>query len=237
MIVEIAANNLNSAIHAWQGGAHRIELVNNLSEGGTTPTAGTLQQCLTQIPIDCYPIIRARGGDFLYNQSEVNSMLYDIAQFRDMGCKGIVIGALTADAAIDISINKAMIAQAGDMQITFHRAFDRTKNAAASMQQLIDLGCHRILTSGQFANAFDGRFALKQLITDAKKDIIIMPGAGVQAANVQEILAITNALEIHTSMKHDCISNMQYFSTHFKTETYIATSQTLVQEFVAAAHA
>jgi copper homeostasis protein len=233
MTIEIAANNYNSAFVAWQGGANRIELVNNLSEGGTTPSAGTLAECIVNIPIDCYPIIRPRGGDFLYNKSEVNTMLYDINVFKNMGCKGIVIGALTSDGNIDMAINKALMAQAGDMQITFHRAFDRTKNADESLQKIIDLGCHRILTSGQFANAYDGRFALQTLVEKANNRIIIMPGAGVNKNNSKEILQITNATEIHASMKDDCISNMNYFSPNFNSETYIATSLALVQELVA----
>jgi copper homeostasis protein len=233
MTIEIAANNYNSAFAAWQGGANRIELVNNLSEGGTTPSAGTLAECIVNIPIDCYPIIRPRGGDFLYNKSEVNTMLYDINVFKNMGCKGIVIGALTSDGNIDMAINKALMAQAGDMQITFHRAFDRTKNADESLQKIIDLGCHRILTSGQFANAYDGRFALQTLVEKANNRIIIMPGAGVNKNNSKEILQITNAVEIHASMKDDCISNMNYFSPNFNSETYIATSLALVQELVA----
>jgi copper homeostasis protein len=235
MTIEIAANNYNSAYSAWQGGAHRVELVNNLSEGGTTPSAGTLAECIENIPIDCYPIIRPRGGDFLYNQSEVNTMLYDINMFKNIGCKGIVIGALTANGDIDMAISKALIAVAGDMQITFHRAFDRTKNADESLQKIIDLGCHRILTSGQFKNAYDGRFALQSIIEKANKQIIIMPGAGVNKNNIKEILQLTNASEIHASMKDDCISNMNYFSPNFNTETYIATSLALVKELVACA--
>jgi copper homeostasis protein len=235
MKVEIAANNIASAISAYEGGAHRIELVSNLAEGGTTPSAGTLDYCIKNIPIDCFPIIRTRGGDFLYDIADVATMQYDIALFRDMGCKGIVIGALTADGDVDVPICKSLISQAGDMQITFHRAFDRAKNALESVQKIIDLGCHRILTSGQFSNAYDGRFFIKELIEKTNNQIIIMPGAGVTAANAKEIIDICHATEIHASMKDTSISKMNYFSTHFQKETYMATSTALVKELVASA--
>jgi copper homeostasis protein len=232
MIVEIAANNIHSAIAAWQGGASRIELVSNLAEGGTTPSFGTLQYCIEHITIDTYPIIRPRGGDFLYTPAEVQTMIADILLFANMGCKGIVIGALTADGDIDMQICKQLIAAANGMQITFHRAFDRVKNATIALQQIIDLGCHRLLSSGQLPNAYDGRFALASLQEESKGHIIIMPGAGVTAANATEIIATTNAIEIHASMKSNNISNMQYFSSHFSTETYIATNTMLVKELV-----
>jgi copper homeostasis protein len=234
MIVEIAANNINSAFAAWQGGANRIELVSNLAEGGTTPSFGTLQYCIQHIPIDTYPILRPRGGDFLYNQAEVDGMIADIQLFASNGCKGIVIGALTIDGNIDMAICKQLITAAGNMQITFHRAFDRAKNATEALQQIIDLGCHRLLTSGQLPNAYEGRFAIAKLQDQANGQIIIMPGAGVTATNAKEIIATTHATEIHASMKSNNISNMHYISSHFSADSYIATNEALVKELMEA---
>jgi copper homeostasis protein len=232
MIVEIAANNINSAIAAWQGGAHRIELVNNLMEGGTTPSFGTLQYCLQHIPIDVFPIIRPRGGDFLYNNAEVATMISDIEMFTSISCKGIVIGALTADGEIDMQVCSRLIAAAKNMQITFHRAFDRAKNAEVSLQKIIDIGCNRLLTSGLMPTAFDGRFAIKKLIELADNKIVIMPGAGVTIQNVKQIIADTNVTEIHASMKSTMNNDVKYINEHFSGDSYIGTDINVVKEFV-----
>jgi copper homeostasis protein len=237
MLVEIAANNISSAFAAWQGGADRVELCDNLSEGGTTPSRGTIQVALAQVQIPIFPIIRARGGDFLYTSFEKEAMLNDIALCADLGCPGIVIGALDAKGDIDISFCKQMIAQAKNMQITFHRAFDRTQDAFSALQQIIDLGCTRVLTSGQAPDAFAGIDVLTTLQLKFGDQIIIMPGAGVTANNVNNIITQVKAKEVHASMKHLETSKMNFKAKNFSNETYINTAIEKVTEFVQACKA
>ncbi len=230
MVIEIAANNISSAIAAYKGGASRIELCDNLSEGGTTPSIGTIATALAEVPLPIFPIIRPRGGDFLYSNAEINTMLYDIQSCKDLGCPGIVIGALDKDGNINLTINKKLISAAGGMQITFHRAFDRCANYEIALQQLIDLGCSRVLTSGQAKNALDGITLIEKLVKLADNRIIIMPGAGVTPENALQIVKISNAKEIHASMKHLEPSIMHFKHPNFKEETFINTAQKKVNE-------
>jgi copper homeostasis protein len=223
MIVEIAANNYVSAVAAMQGGAHRVELCDNLSEGGTTPSLGTLRACVASIAIPCYPIIRPRGGNFCYSATEIKIMQYDIESFKDAGALGIVIGCLTKDAQIDIVANKKLIACAGNMDLSFHRAFDRTLNATESLKQIIDLGCTRVLTSGQEKDAYLGMQAIQKLMTVANNQISLMPGAGVTPNNIKQIIATTQCTEIHASAK-GIINNTVQAHSNFMNDNYIAST-------------
>jgi copper homeostasis protein len=217
--IEIAANNYTSAKAAYEGGASRIELVSNLAEGGTTPSLGTFKQCQKDLPIDCFPIIRARGGNFVYTNQEIQSMITDIEIFAKHGCKGIVIGALLENNDIDLKACKQMMTAAGDMQVTFHRAFDRSADAEKAIQQIIDLGCKRILTSGQKADAYEGRMNIAAWNTKYGNQIIFLPGAGITKENSLAIVEATGCKEIHTSAK----------ST---SKGYIESDAKIIQEFV-----
>ena len=199
MILEIAVSNLEAAILAANAGAHRIELCDNLVEGGTTPSIGMVQNALQNISIPTYPIIRPRGGHFVYSAAEFASMLYDVQAFASMGCKGIVIGILNPNGTIDVARNTQLIKAANGMQVTFHRAFDRVVNATDALQTIIDIGCTRILTSGLQPNVVAGASTIANLVQQAGNQIIIMPGSGVRSSNLAKLITTTRATEYHSS--------------------------------------
>jgi copper homeostasis protein len=212
MQLEIAVSTIEAAILAEKAGAHRIELCDNLGEGGTTPSYGAIAYAAENIGIPVYPIIRPRGGDFLYTNAEMQVIKKDVQICKDLGCMGVVIGMLDANGNVDVKSLKEVIAVAGNMQITFHRAFDRCKDATIALEQLIDNGVHTILTSGQKANALEGATLIADLIAKAKNRITIMPGAGVRANILQQLIAATGAKFYHSSAGAMASSAMQYFN-------------------------
>ncbi len=206
MILEICTPTIQSAINAELGGAQRIELCANLREGGTTPSAATILACKKHLKIPTFVLIRERGGDFCYSDLEVEVMLQDIVFCKENGVEGIVIGAMTSDKKVHEVHTQAMIAAAGDMQITFHRAFDRMENPYEALEILKKMNIHRILTSGQAETAVLGISVLKKLIERAENQLIIMPGAGVLPTNMQQIIQKTGCKEIHFSAKKTIVS-------------------------------
>ena len=206
MILEICTPTIQSAINAQLGGAQRIELCANLREGGTTPSAATILACKKHLTIPTFVLIRERGGDFCYSDLEVEVMLNDIIFCRENAVEGVVIGAMTADKKVHEAHTKAMIAAAGDMQITFHRAFDRMENPYNALEILKKMNIHRILTSGQAENAVAGIPVLKKLIEQADNQLIIMPGAGILPENMKQIVSETACKEIHFSAKKTIVS-------------------------------
>ena len=209
-VLEIAVFNIESALLAASAGADRLELCENPLEGGTTPSYGFLKHIAAQISIPVFPIIRPRGGDFLYSDSEFKQICYDIELCKDLGFKGVVSGVLLADGQVDYKRTKELVSLAGNMQFTFHRAFDRTIDPIQALATIIASGAHRILTSGQVPNAFDGKDLLKQLIEIAENNIIIMPGSGVRAINIKDLQAFTGAKELHSSARISVNSFMEY---------------------------
>ena len=208
--LEICAGSVESAIAARDGGAQRIELCVALEVGGVTPSAGVIAQTRKVEGLVLNVIIRPRGGDFLYNEYEVACMEQDIHTCRQLGADGVVIGALTAEGDIDTTACKRLIAAADGMSITFHRAFDMCRDPKKALEELIALGCHRVLTSGQAATALAGIPLLKELVEQAAGRIIIMPGCGVSSANAAAILQATGANEIHASARKSVGSGMIY---------------------------
>lgn len=206
MILEICTPTIQSAINAQLGGAQRVELCANLREGGTTPSAATILACKKHLTIPTFVLIRERGGDFCYSDLEVEVMLNDIIFCRENAVEGVVIGAITADKKIHEAHTKAMIAAAGNMQITFHRAFDRLENPYQALEILKKMNIHRILTSGQAENAVSGIPILKKLIEQADNQLIIMPGAGILPENMKQIVSETGCKEIHFSAKKTIVS-------------------------------
>lgn len=208
--LEIAVFNIQSAILASQAGADRIELCENLADGGTTPSYGTLKTVREKISIPVFPIVRPRGGDFLYNEEEFEVIKKDLLLIKDLGFEGAVIGLLKIDGTIDITRTTKLVELAYPLEITFHRAFDRAIEPLKALEDVIRSGCQRILTSGQVPNAFDGKELIKQLIQHADERIIIIPGSGVRSDNIQELADFTGATELHSSARKITASLMQF---------------------------
>ena len=212
MELEVIGFDLASCLIAETHGANRIELCANPYEGGTTPSYGMITVARRNTSIQLFPIIRPRGGDFYYSDSEFHSMITDIQQCEQLGCDGVVIGMLTKDGRIDVDRCAELIEHAGAMQVTFHRAFDRVKDPMQSMEEIIDLGCTRILTSGLRPNVDLGREMLQTLVAAAGSRITIMPGSGVRSANVLKLAKFTGATAFHSSARSSCPSSMEYIN-------------------------
>lgn len=208
--MEVCANSLSSALAAQEGGAVRVEFCDNLHEGGTTPSYAQLKLAKELLHILVYPIIRPRGGDFLYSDLEFRLMKEDIKMCKSLNCDGVVIGILKTDGSIDKERCAELIELARPMKVTFHRAFDMCNDLEKALEELIELGCERVLTSGGAASAIKGAEKLKGLITQAAGRISIMPGAGVKTENIAEIIRITGAKEFHASAKHPVTSEMEF---------------------------
>lgn len=209
-ILEICAGSVESAVAARNGGAKRIELCAALEIGGVTPSAGLIKEARKIEGLILNVIIRPRGGDFLYNEYEIACMEEDIRLCKTLGVDGVVIGALTPDGDVDTATCKRLIAASDGMSVTFHRAFDMCRNPRKALEELITLGCHRVLTSGQAATAQAGIPLLRELVEQAARRIIIMPGCGVSSANAAAILQATGATEIHASARKSVGSGMLF---------------------------
>ena len=198
-LLEIAAASIASALAAQEGGADRIELCANLREGGTTPSHGTLVEARRRLRIPIHVLIRPRGGDFLYDVAEVAAMISDIEDCARSGADGVVIGALDADGNVDLALCRRLVAAAGKLDVTFHRAFDAARDPAAALEDIIALGCARVLTSGAAASATQGAEAIANHVRQANGRIAILAGGGVNADNVRELVARTGVTECHSS--------------------------------------
>lgn len=208
---EVCANSVESCVEAQRGGADRVELCAGIPEGGTTPSYGDIVMARKLlITTKLHVIIRPRGGDFLYSDLEREIMLEDVRMARRLGVDGVVFGVLTSDGDIDMDFMRQLMAESEGMSVTFHRAFDVCRNPFVALEQIIELGCDRILTSGQMPKAEDGVDLLKQLVEKAGDRIIIMPGCGVNAGNIAKIEQITGAKEFHFSARSKHESGMQF---------------------------
>lgn len=214
--IEICTNSVKSCLEAQKGGAYRVELCAGIPEGGTTPSYGEMSLARDLLDIKLNVIIRPRGGDFLYNDLEHKIMLKDIEVARNLGVDGVVIGCLTPNGDIDIIRNRELIDAAGEMSVTFHRAFDMCRNPFESLENIIDLGCERILTSGQQPKADMGIDLLKKLVDIAGERIIIMPGSGVNKENIAKLATTTGAREFHFSAREPIESGMVYRNPNLK---------------------
>ena len=197
MILEIAANSVASALAAQEGGAGRVELCTALELGGLTPSHAQIALAREKLSVPLYVLIRPRAGDFLYSDLECETMLRDIEACAKAGCDGIVLGVLDADGQIDLPRCRSLIAAAGSMGITFHRAFDLTRDPLSALEDVIALGCERVLTSGAQVTAIEGAKLIRHLVELAAGRIAVMPGAGVNAGNIGELIALTGASEFH----------------------------------------
>jgi len=214
--IEICTNSVTSSVEAEKGGAYRVELCAGIPEGGTTPSYGEIAVARELLNIKLNVIIRPRGGDFLYSDVEHQTMLRDIEIAKELGVDGVVIGCLTADGEIDMQRNKELIEAAKGMSVIFHRAFDMCKDPFKSLEEIISLGCERILTSGQQPTAIEGVLLLKQLVVKADNRIIIMPGSGVNEENIASLAKETGATEFHFSAREPVNSKMIYRNPNLK---------------------
>ncbi len=196
MIKEVCCATLQAVRLAHATGKQRVELCAALEVGGVTPSMGMVQQAL-EVGIPVNVLVRLRSGDFVYTVEEVAAMCNDIRQLVAMGVNGVVIGALTSDGDIDIKATRRMVEAAQGVQITFHRAFDECRYPMQALEQIIQLGCHRILTSGQAATAPEGAALIRQLVEQAAARIIILAGSGVTPENAPQLVAQTGVSEVH----------------------------------------
>ncbi len=200
-LLEIASNSLGSALAAQAGGADRVELCANLNEGGTTPSHGTIAVTRDRLKIPLYALIRPRTGDFCYDDADVEAMLRDIETCVALGCDGVVIAALDVEGDIDIATCRTLIAAAGALGVTFHRAFDAVRDPSRALETIIDLGCARVLTSGGEATALAGVQRIADFVERAGSRLVVMAGAGINATNVREVVARSHVDEVHASAR------------------------------------
>ncbi|WP_420151715.1 copper homeostasis protein CutC [Spirosoma sp.] len=209
MLVEVCAFSLESCLTAQKAGAGRIELCGGLAEGGTTPSAGLIQLARQHLTIPFYVMIRPRGGDFSYSETELDVMKADILLAKTLGANGLVLGVLQVDGTVDEFRTRELIELAKPLPVTFHRAFDMTRDPLEALEAVIRTGAERILTSGQRQNVELGISTLRQLTQQAAKRIEIMAGAGVNAQNAHSLIdAGVDALHLSGSAKED--SRMTY---------------------------
>lgn len=207
--IEICANSVESVKAAFEAGADRVELCAGMPEGGTTPSYGTVAMAREAAPYGLHVIIRPRGGDFLYDDTECETMLRDIEMAHRIGADGVVFGCLTPDGEVDKRRMAALMAAAQGMSVTFHRAFDMCRDPFAALQDIESLGCRRILTSGQQSSAEAGIPLLKELVGRTQRTLI-MPGCGINASNIAGIAEATGAREFHLSARMSVESAMRY---------------------------
>lgn len=209
-VIEICVDRIDSVVACAKAGVDRIELCAALSEGGLTPSLGLLRQARQIFSGKIMMMIRPRAGDFLYRSDEIEVMKEDIALAKTNGADGVVFGCLEADGNIDQPLTRELLEDAGELDVTFHRAFDVTPHLSASLEVLIDLGIPRVLTSGGEADVWLGQQRLRELIQQAAGRISILPGGGVVAARVPELIAATAAREVHLSARHTIDSAMEF---------------------------
>jgi len=201
ILIEAAVESLDAALAAAEGGAHRIELCADLAHGGTTPDMQLLRQCRSQLIIPIFVLVRPRAGDFVYSDAEHRTMLERVQRAQDTGARGIVTGTLTETFEIDEQRTAELIAAARPLPVTFHRAFDACNDPVVALEQLIRPGVERVLTSGGARTAAEGVDQIRQLMVQANGRIGILPGGGIDPANVARLVHDTGVREVHFSVQ------------------------------------
>lgn len=199
---EACCTSLEAVLAAERTGARRIELCERLEVGGVTPSEKLLREVLAATSLPVNVLVRPRGGDFVYTEEEEQAMLESIRLCRSLGAHGVVIGALTPAGHVDMPLMRRLVAAARPLSVTFHRAFDESTDPFAALEDVIALGCDRLLTSGHAADAFAGRALIGELVRRAAGRIVVMAGCGVRPGNIAQIAADSGASEFHSS----CIS-------------------------------
>jgi copper homeostasis protein len=212
-VLEVCAFNIQSCIIAERAGAVRVELCDNPVEGGTTPGYGTMKIVREKISIDLYPIIRPRSGNYYYNEDEYAIIKKDIQACREIGCNGISVGTQNINGEIDTEWLKRIVEWAGPLGVTCNRAFDGTPDPFKALEDIINCGCERVLTSGQKSAAPDAGEILGKLVQQAGDYIIIMPGAGVKSSNLQKLIAQSKASQYHASARTMAPNPLKYINS------------------------
>lgn len=210
MELEICVESVESAIAAEAGGAHRVELCSALSEGGLTPSLGLIRAVSRAVQIGAYVMIRPRGGDFLYSDTEFAQMRDDVTLARQAGACGVVLGVLTADGQVDLERTQALIEAAGPLDVTFHRAIDMTRDREEALEAAIAAGATRVLTSGGAKSALEGAPTIAAMLRRAKGRIGVMVGGNVRPGNVRQIAAASGATQFHAALRTSIESGMNY---------------------------
>lgn len=201
-MIETCCESIEAVRRALEAGTDRIELCEDLAEGGVTPSEGLLRHALILASSRGVPVnvlVRPRAGDFVYSEAEVLQMISDIQLCKRLGASGLVLGALKSDGSVDGETMRRLIGEARPLPVTFHRAFDVSADPESALEEIIGLGCERLLTSGHEADAFAGRFRLAALVSQARGRIIVMPGCGITPDNLPLLAAATLATEFHGS--------------------------------------
>ena len=201
ILIEAAVESLEAALAAAEGGAHRLELCRDLAHGGTTPSEQLVQDAMSRMKIPIFVLVRPRAGDFVYTNAEHHMMLGQIGQAKRAGAAGIVTGSLAAHRVINRLRTTELIASARPLPVTFHRAFDACRDLSASLEQLIELGVDRLLTSGGAPKAAEGAELIRPLVAQAKGRIAILPGGGITPENVARLVQKTGVREVHFSVQ------------------------------------
>ncbi|MDR1865626.1 MAG: copper homeostasis protein CutC [Bacteroidales bacterium] len=215
IMLEVCTDSVAGALTAQSSGACRIELCAGLPEGGTTPSPAQIRKVRELLHIGLHVLIRPRGGDFLYDDAEFEIMQSDIRFCGESGCDGIAVGMLRPDGTVDKQRCGELIRTAHQysMSVTFHRAFDRSADLPCAMEDVIEMGCRRILTSGGCNTAMEGAEIIRRLAEQAGNRIIIMPGAGITPENAKELIAKTGLKEMHGTFRSYCPGAMRYRNT------------------------
>jgi len=211
-LLEISVETLEAAMAAERGGAGRIELCGNLSVGGVTPDAELLRAARAQVHIPIFSMVRPRAGDFVYSGAEFSEMRRSITDAKECGMDGVVLGVLTKDHRVDIARTRELAEFAKPLPVTYHRAFDEAADLHQALEDVMQSGAKRILTSGGAKSALEGAAALAELIEAAGERIVIVPGAGISAANILEVARRTKAREFHSGLS----SVLPYGSKDYK---------------------
>jgi copper homeostasis protein len=209
-LLEVCVDSVEGCLAAHAGGATRVELCASLVEGGTTPSAGMLAAALAATPLPVMLMIRPRGGDFLYSEHELGAMKLDVARARTSGARGVVLGLLRPDGTVDEERTRMLIDLARPLEVTFHRAFDMTRDPFEALETLVRLGVERVLTSGQERTAVEGLPRLVELARAAAGRISVMPGGGVNEEDIRRVIDATAAREVHVSARGRVASAMQF---------------------------
>lgn len=209
-IFEVCVDSIDSALAAERGGADRVELCSDLLEGGLTPSYGTLKVAAERLRIGIMAMIRPRGGDFCYGAAEFAAMVHDVHLAKDVGAKGVVFGILTPEGDVDVERTRQLIQEARPLAVTFHRAFDMTRDPFAALEALVGLGVDRVLTSGHEPSVLEGLDLIAELVARAAGRIIVMPGGGITDRNIARIRAKVPTSEMHFAGGEPVESRMRF---------------------------